>query len=292
MNPLTVSCVGKVNVDIFYSVDEIKINNNHVSDSTAFSLGGKAANVSVALRKLGIQTNLVSAIGDDEFGDFVLSKLRDYGVSPLVSRKSGTKTGFTFIVVDRYGNNTMFNYLGANALLAVEDLQIYEADLLSSEIIFYQSGLGPELLVYLKRLKRKVFVEYTEPLPPEILEGVEFVSLNEEEALRVTNRQAVDDAINSLLSLGIRNIFVKIGGRGSLYASEMKKVFADAYKVNVVDTTGAGDSFSAGCIYGILNNFSEEYILRFANKCGAITCTRKGTTEAFPILKEVHECKF
>ncbi|MGB9795346.1 carbohydrate kinase family protein [Fervidobacterium gondwanense] len=287
MNPLTVSCVGKVNVDIFYSVDEIKINNNHVSDSTAFSLGGKAANVSVALRKLGIQTNLVSAIGDDEFGDFVLSKLRDYGVSPLVSRKSGTKTGFTFIVVDRYGNNTMFNYLGANALLTVEDLQIYEADLLSSEIIFYQSGLGPELLVYLKRLKRKVFVEYTEPLPSELLAGVEFVSLNEEEALRVTNTQAVDDAINSLLSLGIRNVFIKLGSKGSLYVSKTKRVFSDAYKVNVIDTTGAGDSFSAGCIYGILNNFSEEETLRFANKCGAITCTRKGTTEAFPTLSEV-----
>ncbi|SHN68866.1 carbohydrate kinase family protein [Fervidobacterium gondwanense] len=83
MSPLTVSCVGKVNVDIFYSVDEININSNHVSNSTAFSLGGKAANVSVALKRLGIQTSLCSAIGDDEFGDFVLSKLRDYGVSPL-----------------------------------------------------------------------------------------------------------------------------------------------------------------------------------------------------------------
>ncbi|MGQ9857004.1 MAG: carbohydrate kinase family protein [Fervidobacterium sp.] len=287
MKTLNVSCVGKVNVDIFYSVDEININSNHVSNNAAFSLGGKAANVSVALRKLGIQTNLVSAIGDDGFGEFVSSKLKSFEVAPLLSKKSGIKTGFTFIVVDKHGNNTMFNYLGANALLTVQDLEFRESDLLSSEIIFYQSGLGPELLVYLKRLKRKVFVEYTEHLPPEILEGVDFVSLNEEEALRVTNTQAVDDAINSLLSLGIRNVFIKLGSKGSLYVSKTRRVFSDAYKVDVIDTTGAGDSFSAGCIYGIINNFSEEEILRFANKCGAITCTRKGTTEAFPTLSEV-----
>lgn len=290
---MTVTCIGKLNIDFNYSVDTIEIGKNHVSENVETSIGGKATNIAVALRKLGILTQLIANIGDDELGTNAISQLQSFGVIPLINVKPGTRTGFTFIVVESDGTNTMFNYLGANATLCVEDIALHEKTLKNSDIIFYQIGAGEsdEILSYLKTLGKPIFLELCKYVEPKILDGIDFVSLNEEEALKITETKNTFEALSTLLDLGIKNIFMKLGAKGSIHACEEKITYGKPYTIDALDTTGAGDAFSAGCIYGILNNFPVENILSFANRCGALTCTRKGTTRAFPTIEEVQKFK-
>jgi ribokinase len=291
---MIVTCIGKLNIDFNYSVDTIEIGKNHVSENVETSIGGKATNIAVALRKLGIQTQLIANIGDDELGTRAISQLQSFGVIPLINVKPGTRTGFTFIVVEGDGKNTMFNYPGANGMLCVEHIAVHEKTLKSSDLIFYQVGAGEsdEIISYLKTLGKPIFLELCEYVEPKILDGIDFVSLNEEEALKTTKKQNVFEAISTLLDLGIKNIFMKLGAKGSIHACEEKITYGEPYAIDAVDTTGAGDAFSAGCIYGILRNFSVEKILSFANRCGALTCTKKGTASAFPTIKEVQKFKY
>ncbi|WP_448384969.1 carbohydrate kinase family protein [Fervidobacterium sp.] len=290
---MIVTCIGKLNIDFNYSVDTVEIGKNHVSENVETSIGGKATNIAVALRKLSIPTQLIANVGADEFGTNVISQLESFNVIPLINVKPGTRTGFTFIVVESDGRNTMFNYPGANAMLCVEDIALHEKTLKNSDLIFYQVGAGEsdEILSYLKTLDKPIFLELCEHVEPKILDGVDFASLNEEEALRITETKNTFEAISILLDFGIKNIFMKLGAKGSIHACQEKITYGEPYMIDVVDTTGAGDAFSAGCIYGILNHFPTEKILPFANKCGALTCTRKGTTMAFPTIEELQRFK-
>lgn len=290
---MRVTCIGKLNIDMFYPVCRIEINENHVSEDMDISIGGKGTNVSVALSKLGIESHMIASVGKDEFGSFAHKKLLQFSVTPhfIESTEKEKGTGITFIVVDKDGNNTMFNYLGANALLSKTALSKYEDLILSSDIVFLQAGLDESILAYLVDIGARIFLEYTERINEKLIAGVEYASLNEHELLYVSGKENVQRAGECLLNRGIRQIFVKLGSKGSMYISRNAQVYKEPLKIKPIDTTGAGDSFTAGCIYGLLNDFSVDEILHFANTCGAFTCTRKGTTEAFPTLEDIEHFK-
>jgi len=283
---MTVTCIGKLNVDLLYSVKEIKVNENHVSEEIYINVGGKATNVSVALAKLGVNSTLITKVGEDEFGDFALKKLKEFGVKVIADRIE--RTGITFIVVDEKANNTMFNYLGANKFLCSDDVLRNEEIISKSDIVYFQSGIEPEVLNNLKKTNKNIFLELSDFIDFEILNEIPYASMNELEALRITNTTKIEDAAKKLVSLGIEKLFIKLGSKGSLYYSENETIFCESFKINPIDTTGAGDSFTAGIIYGLLNRMPVKKILKFANACGAITCLKKGTTESFPTLKQIN----
>ncbi|HOQ40079.1 MAG TPA: carbohydrate kinase family protein [Fervidobacterium sp.] len=290
---MTVTCIGKLNIDMFFPVSEVHINQNHISKQIDISIGGKGANVAVALSKLGIESHLIASVGKDEFGIFAYDKLLEFNVVPHLIKqpKNGVRTGITFIVVDCNGNNTMFNYLGTNILLSKQNLSTYKDLLTNSDIVFLQAGLCEDILEYLIDNKATIFLEYTERIDEKLVAGVKYASLNEHELLYVSGKDDIDSAAEHLINIGIEHIFVKLGGKGSMYISKDERICEQPLKIEPIDTTGAGDSFTAGCIYGILNNFTHKETLIFANTCGAITCTRKGTTEAFPTIEEVNNFK-
>jgi len=80
---LRVTCIGKLNIDMFYPVCKIEINENHVSEDMDISIGGKGTNVSVALSKLGIESHMIASVGKDEFGSFAHKKLLQFSVTPI-----------------------------------------------------------------------------------------------------------------------------------------------------------------------------------------------------------------
>ncbi|MCX7653424.1 MAG: PfkB family carbohydrate kinase [Fervidobacterium sp.] len=282
---MSVVCIGKVNIDIFYEVENLELNQNHISNEIEMNVGGKATNVSVALSKLGIKSYLIGKIGEDEFGKIALEKLKKFGVIPLLSRSKNT--GITFIVVDRKGNSTMFNYLGANKELNIKDVLHFKEIISSSDIVFFQTGVNSQILQHIKEINQNIFVELTEPMEPSLLEGIKYISLNQHELTKVTDEIDLEKALYKLYSYGIKEIFLKLGQKGSMYYSKSETIFIESLKIDAVDTTGAGDAFTAGIIYSLLNNFDKQKTLKFANACGALTCLKKGTTEAFPLLEDV-----
>jgi len=182
----------------------------------------------------------------------------------------------------------MFNYLGANKFLCSDDVLRNEEIISKSDIVYFQSGIEPEVLNNLKKTNKNIFLELSDFIDFEILNEIPYASMNELEALRITNTTKIEDAAKKLVSLGIEKLFIKLGSKGSLYYSENETIFCESFKINPIDTTGAGDSFTAGIIYGLLNRMPVKKILKFANACGAITCLKKGTTESFPTLKQIN----
>lgn len=282
---MRVTCIGKLNIDIFYEVEKVNINQNHVSNKLEIGVGGKATNVSVALSKLGVNSYLIARIGKDEFGHFAIQKLQEFGVMTLLSLSE--RTGITFIVVDKESNNTMFNFLGANEELCIEDIENHRDIINNSDIVFFQAGVNPKILEYLKKNNNNIFVELTEPIDSELLNGIKYVSLNESEAIKVTGEKNLEIALSKINSMGIEHIFLKRGSKGSMYCSKDTQIYCEPFNINPIDTTGAGDAFSAGIIYSLLNSFTLKETLRFANACGALACLKKGTTEIFPTIDTV-----
>lgn len=289
MKTLDVCCIGKLNVDFSFTVERIEVGENHISDSLYVSLGGKATNVAVALSKLGIKASMIASIGDDWLSNYALQQISEFQVNfhPII--KSGVRTGQTFVIIEESGRNTMFNYLGANSLLSAADIKNFETIICSSELVYFQTGMDTSILEYLITLGVPIFVEVSHPVDLELLKHAFAISMNESEALVLTSSVNVHEALEKLTSIGVKRVFLKVGDRGSYCAGLDGLIFKEAFKVDVVDTTGAGDSFSAGCIYGLLKKLPWEAILEFANACGAITCTRIGTTNAFPTLEEVRK---
>ncbi|WP_071608630.1 carbohydrate kinase family protein [Fervidobacterium thailandense] len=284
---MEVCCIGKLNVDYVFPVEELKIGENHNSETLLVNLGGKATNVAVALSKLGVETCLIVPIGDDDVSTMVSRVMSHFHIDFRPVVKQGARTGMTFVVVEPNGTNTMFNHLGANSLLSVEDLKEFENIIKASKIVYFQTGLNIKILEYLLSLDVPVFVEASHRVELSILKYAFAVSLNESELLGLTSSGTLEDALRVLVSCGVKKIFLKVGERGSYYVENGVLVFKEAFKVDVVDTTGAGDAFSAGCIFGMLKGLPEGSILELANACGAITCTRFGTTLAFPTFDEV-----
>lgn len=286
---MRVCCVGKLNIDVFFQVRSVQLGENHVSREVSVSLGGKATNVAVALAKLGVEAHLVSLVGDDVFGDFALDMLehfRKYGLVNHVERAIGERTGTTFVVLDGSGQNTMFNFLGANARLSSTHLERWIDVLSTADLVYAQSGLDGSIYEFLLSHCRSTFLELTERNGRAA--DFDYVSLNLEEAKRLTGEVALLDVARSLVREGLRVVFLKLGADGSAYLSSKGEIIrVKAPKIAPVDTTGAGDAFSACCIYGILKGWPVDRILAFANACGALTCLRVGTTVAFPTMAEV-----
>ncbi len=283
-----IGCVGKVAVDIFYYVPKIQISENHISNQVFTTLGGKTANVAVALSKLGISPSIFSAVGKDENGDFVLSQLKRWGISTEnVKQFENGKTSFTFTVVEEDGKNTMFHYPGVLEYFSLSPEKYLTLE--KYDFVFIQADIPRDVLENTLERCSNVFLEFTVPI--EISKRVKYVSLNEDELRKITKTSDLLKGLEKLHRQGCENIFLKLGEKGSIYYNGKDLIQKRAFKVKVIDTTGAGDSFSAGLIYSLLNKYTVEESLDFATRCAALTVSRKGTAESFPSLKDVLKFK-
>ncbi len=279
-----IGCVGKVAIDIFYYVPKIYIAENHISNEVSTSLGGKTANVAVALSKLGISPSLFSSIGKDENGSFALNRLKRWSIyTENVKQFENEKTSFTFTVVEKDGKNTMFHYPGVLEYFSLSSEEYLK--LQKAALVFVQADIPSQVLKQILEMCTNVFLELT--IPIEISKRVKYVSLNEDELREITKTSDIRKGLEKLHNQGCENIFLKLGEKGSIYYNGKDLIKKPAYKVKVIDTTGAGDSFSAGLIYSLLNNYTIEKALDFATRCSALTVSRKGTEESFPNLEEV-----
>ncbi len=286
-----VIAAGKMNVDIFYKVDELKLGSNHVAKFSKVDLGGKAANVAVALRKLGVDVSITGCVGEDMFGDFILKKLEGYGVDTEHVKRCGEESGRTTILVDSKGQNTMFNFPGANEEFSPEmiDWTLIE----DGDVLFIQFGIPEDTIFEISSMaKRAGMMVYVDPSFPSVIPWDAFVYFdyfapNEREILEITGKSDVEKAVKHVLKKGVETLILKMGDRGLEMFTEKTSHHLDPLSADVVDTTGAGDSFNACFIYGRLNRLTDEECALLGTVCASITVSRLGTSSVFPTLDEV-----
>jgi len=303
MKRFDVLAAGDLNVDLIMTgLSSLPVAGRELlADSYTLAMGGSTAICSAGLSRLGLKTAFIGKIGDDFYGRLCADFMSDCGVdiSNLITDPS-LQTGITVSMTARNSSDrALTTYLGAIDALCADDVS---DELLSSVrhihvgSFFLQNKLRKGLAGLFTRAQKSGATtsldagwddseRWNDGLL-EVLKNTDIFFPNELEALAITGAQDVFSAATKLAGL-CRICAVKSGNKGAVVSSGgATHLFPTYDSILPVDTTGAGDSFNAGFIYGIINGLSLEESAKMGNACGSICITRLGGASACASLDE------
>ncbi|GHD51381.1 ribokinase [Streptomyces galbus] len=290
--------VGSANADLVIGVERRPGAGETVLGSDlAVHPGGKGANQAVAAARLGARTALLARVGDDAYGRLLLESQRTAGVDTVGVLVGGAPTGVALITVDPSGDNSIVVSPGANARLTPRDVRAATSLFHASRVVSAQLEIPLETVEEVVRTLPPDTRFVLNPSPPrpldsEVLAACDPLIVNEHEA-KVLLGSAYDvasgpeDWARLLLAKGPRSVVVTLGAGGALVASSEGVVRVDAVAVDAVDTTGAGDSFTAALAWRLGAGASLAEAAAYAARVGALAVTRRGAQESFPTADEV-----
>ena len=274
-----------------------------ISDTTSLlkkhvATGGSASNTSVALARLGCNIGFIGKVGYDEIGEFYATDLNNNKVTPHLL-KSDLPSGRCNVLISNDSERTMATYLGAAVTLSAEDLDIdifRQYDILHIEgylvqnynLISRAGQLAKEagLTVSIDLASYNVVNENIDFLKDFISKYVDIVFANEEEATSYT-QQPAEQAIHTIAKEA--NIaIVKMGSKGSYVKQGEKLYHIPAEKVKAIDTTGAGDVYAAGFLYGYANNMPLYRCAEIGTLCAAQVIEEIGAKITSERWEEIH----
>jgi sugar/nucleoside kinase (ribokinase family) len=297
--------IGELNVDMIVGgLDTFPVLGQEVvAADLHMVLGSSSAICAAGLARLGAGVDFLGKVGGDQFGEFVTEELQRLGVGTKhVIHDDAVRTGIT-ISLTYPEDRALVTYLGCIAHLHLADIQtsiLTDYRHLHVGSYFLQTGLqsGLQDLFALAR-RAGLTVSLDTGWDPNqrwgngdlltLLESVDLFFPNEREACAIAR---VDDAGQAMQELGKRVglVAVKRGPEGAMAIKGGQIVYSPGFRVNVVDATGAGDSFDAGFIFAYLVQHQPlAEALRFANACGALCATGYGGTAAQPTLHQVQD---
>lgn len=296
----TVLVIGELNVDIVLSglASAPVFGGEILASEMRMVLGSASAIFANGIARLGHPTGFVSKTGSDDFGEFCRHALQRTGVSTEGILLSSQPTGATIVLSTRK-DRALVTHLGAIADLNYQDLppnvfQGYRHLHLTS--YFLQARLRPDFPRLMHEAKAAglslSFDPNSDPAQewsPEIWEVMripDVVFVNESEAQALTGTSATQDAL-TMLAERTTCAVVKQGSEGATAVRGREQVHIGAFRIHPVDTTGAGDSFAAGFVHGLLTGRSLRDCLLLANATGALSTTGVGGTAAQPDAKEL-----
>lgn len=299
MNKILV--VGSLNMDFVVNVScRPQAGETVKGKSLSLIAGGKGANQAYALAKLGSEVIMLGAVGDDSFGQELVNNLHSVGVqTDYIVQKLGMETGKAFIEVEESGQNSIIIIGGANNALSVQDIIRHKAAFINVDAVVMQLEIPLDTVIaaadLAHALGKKVILDPAparNDLPLELLEKVDIIKPNETELSTLTGMptdtaEQVEEAAKKLLADGAKNVLVTLGEKGSMWFGHDGKVHAfPAVSAKAVDTTAAGDCFTAAFVSKLENRSISEAIA-FAAKAAAISVTRRGAQSSIPSLQEV-----
>ncbi len=289
--------VGSANADLVIGVERRPGAGETVLGSDlAVHPGGKGANQAVAAARLGARTALLARVGDDAHGRLLLDSQRAAGVDTAGVLVGGAPTGVALITVDPSGDNSIVVSPGANGRLTPEDVRAAAGVLHASRVVSAQLEIPLETVVEVVRnlapdCRFVLNPSPPRPLPQEVLAACDPLIVNEHEAKVILGDALVgdrpEDWARTLLAKGPRSVVVTLGAEGSLVASSEGVTRVPSVKVAAVDTTGAGDAFTAALACRLGAGASLEEAASYASRVGAAAVTRPGAQESFPTAAEV-----
>jgi fructokinase len=267
--------------------------------------GGAPANFCVALARLGASVGMVTKVGNDPFGRFLTGVLKKEGVDTGQVKFCNAKTGIAFVFLSKEGERSFLFYRDGTSdfMLSPRDIN---ANYFSNAGIFHfssamlMSKLTSEALFKAIKIAKKKSVKVSfdpnlrkgHPLPEDrlarALHETDYLLLTDDEAKELTGIRDGRKAAEALLE-NAEIVALKMGAKGSYLTDGNEHVYAKPFRVKPVDTTGAGDGYDAGFVYGMLKGWGLKRTGTFANAVGALVTTKKGAMTALPTKKEVYE---
>ena len=303
---MDVMCLGILCADVLVRpVDTLpKRGKLDLVDRIEMQIGGCASNAAIDICRLGGSAGIISMVGADGFGDFVRETLTSEGVDiaglicdPLVS------TAASIVAIGSDGERSVMHCLGSNAFFNVNALrrELFEnaRALLIAGTFLMPAFDGPGTVAALKMGREYNLLccldtawdaqgRWMNVLKP-ALPLLDWFMPSFDEAAMLAESEDVADIAETFIRLGCKNTVIKLGEQGCyVRAEDGSRFFSPGYSVSAVDTSGAGDSFCAGFIMGLLAGWPLTECAAFANAVGAMCVCSVGTTTGIRTLEETH----
>ena len=284
--------VGSCNIDITVECDRwAKPGETIFGNRLTVNPGGKGANQAVAAARLGAEVKMVGCIGDDVYGQLVQKALKDNNVdSTYVKVLPGENSGTAHITVAE-NDNSIIVIKAANDLVSPALIDEAWDDIKEADIVLLQHEIPAATNAYVieKCFEAGVPVMLNPapvaPVPPELLAKVTYLTPNEHEAAILFAGQGKAD----ILGRNQGKVIMTLGSKGVAYAEKGQVYNVPGFKVQPVDTTGAGDTFNGAFAVARANGKSMYESISFANAAAALSVQKLGAQGGMPYLNEVEE---
>lgn len=258
--------------------------------------GGKGANQAVAAARLGAMVRMIGRVGQDDFGEALVRNATENGVdTSYIQRDPDTATGVALITVDANGQNTIVVASGANARVTPQEVDNAEAAFADASVLVLQ------LECPLPAVARAVEVAHrydlavvlnpapAQPLEAPLLAGVDYLIPNQTELALLAGVKRLSEAVETLQNWGVRNVIVTLGEAGALVVVNGNENHLPAHRVDVVDTTAAGDAFVGAFAVALTEGLEIQAAADWGNAAGALAVTRDGAQPSLPTRAELDQ---
>jgi ribokinase len=301
-NSARIVVVGSSNTDMLVSAPHIPSPGETLLGGDFLMLpGGKGANQAVAAARLGAEVTFIARVGDDVFGDRSVANIGAAGVNTdYMIRDPHAPSGVALICVAEDGQNSIVVAPGANARLMPEDVDAARAAIEECDAVLLQFEILLETVAHTAAMARSLGKRVIlNPAPgraisEDFLRGIDVITPNEHEAATLLGWPTDvpldgEAAARGLLGVGVGTVVVTLGGSGVVAASGNRIYSAESHAVDVIDTTAAGDCFTAALAVAICEGRPLDVAVDFANAAAAISVTRQGAQPAMPTRAEVED---
>jgi ribokinase len=263
--------------------------------------GGKGANQAVAAARLGANVTFVTKLGNDIFGQQTLANLKKERIdTSQIIIDSDSTSGIALITVNDKGENNIVVSPGANMKIQVADLQDIDKHILLADIVLIQLEIPMETVEFVaekaKKYGKKIILNPAPAtkLSDKLLDGLFLITPNQSEAevligTEITDEDPLRRSADLLRLKGVKNVIFTLGEKGVYFSNITNSDQFDPPRVQVIDSTGAGDIFNGALATALANGKEWIDAIEFATNAASISVTRMGAQVAAPTLKEVEE---
>ena len=283
-----IAVIGSVNMDLTAKTDRFPNAGETIfGRDLQYVPGGKGNNQAVAAARLGGDVTMFGCIGDDAFGDRLVENLNANGVhTQYIQKIPGVATGIAIITVAE-NDNTIVVLSGANSYVTKHYAEEMMPKILEADIILIPNEIPAETICYVTETTHKAGKTVVfNPAPVndtalQCLEHITYLTPNEHEAALLFPGEELEN----LLAKQQGKLIVTLGAEGAATWADGKMLKIPARKANVVDTTGAGDTFNGALCYALANDYPLKKALRFANAAASLSTEGFGAQGGMPTLE-------
>ena len=274
------------------------VGENLLGTTYSYANGGKGANQATALSRLGARVKMIGKVAEDENGKTLLENLHNEGIDTSCVATDGSSTGLAVIILDGEGKNRIIVYEGANAEIqssnAVKSIETNPLDLLLGQFETNEEVVINSVNTAIKKgITTVIDCGPAKAFSLEKMQGATIVTPNESETKALTgiypdNEESILKASKILKERSnAKFIVLKLGEKGCSVWDGESLTLLPAYKSNVVDTTAAGDCFTAAMALEYITNGDIYRACEIGNKAGSIAVSRMGAQDSMPTYEEL-----